>query len=225
MRVLIRLLGELVVMLDGASIEIPAYRACSLLAALLLRPQVEHRERLVALLYPDLPEARGRRRLSHALWQLCRWLPELPIESDAEAIHLLRDDLWVDIEAFQRAASSDHLDDWLAALTLYCGDLLEGFYDDWLIEEREALYLQYVSVAQRATERLLREHRFTDLFPVIERLVQQEPYDEHAFRQLMRAYRAVGRRGAALVAYNRLVQPRPLRVPARQPSRAGACGH
>lgn len=201
----IRLLGELVVVRDGVMVELPPYGARSLLAALLLRPQVERRERLAGLLFPDLPEPRGRRRLSHALWHLRRWLPELPIESDAEAVHLLRDDLWVDIEAFQRAAASDHLDDWLAALALYCGDLLEGFYDDWLIEEREALYLQYVRLSQRATERLLREHRFTELLPVVERLVQQEPYDEYALRQLMSAYRAVGRRGAALAAYDRFV--------------------
>ncbi|MGC9333901.1 MAG: BTAD domain-containing putative transcriptional regulator [Anaerolineae bacterium] len=201
----IHLFAEPVVLRDGAPLGLPPYGASSLLAALLLRPHIEHRERLACLLFADVPETHGRRRLSHALWQLRRWLPELPIESDAEAVRLLRDDLWVDTEAFQRLAASDRLDDWLAALALYRGDLLEGFYDDWLLEEREVLYLQYVQVSQRTSERLLREHRFTEMLPVVERLVQQEPYDEHALRQLMRAYRAVGRRGAALAAYERFV--------------------
>ncbi|MFN2230573.1 MAG: BTAD domain-containing putative transcriptional regulator [Anaerolineae bacterium] len=198
------LLGELAVAREGTPLPLPPYGARGLLAALLIRPRIERRERLAGLLSPDVPEAHGRRRLSHQLWQLRRWLPELPVESDAEVVRLSRESLWIDVDAFQEASARGTLDGWLAALSLYRGDLLEGLYDDWLLEEREALYLQFVQLSHRVSEHLLRERRFAALLPVVDRLVQREPYDERALRQLMRAYRGVGRRGAALAAYDRL---------------------
>jgi DNA-binding SARP family transcriptional activator len=197
------LLGELMVACEDTPIALPPYSARGLLAVLLIRPRIERRERLAGLLFPDVLEAQGRRRLSHQLWQLRRWLPALPIESDAEMVRLRHGGLWIDVEAFRQASSRGGLDDWLAALALYRGDLLEGCYDDWLLEEREALYLQYVQLSHLVSERLLRERRFVELLPVVDRLLQQEPYDERALRQCMRTYRGVGRRGAALAAYDR----------------------
>ena len=40
------------------------------------------------------------------------------------------------------------------AVELYAGDLLEGCYDEWLIEERERLRDRYVSVLRRLTSAL-----------------------------------------------------------------------
>ena len=112
---------------------------------------------------------------------------------------------WLDEEAFRQAAAQPDLDNWLAALALYRGELLAGVYDDWLLEEREALHLQYVRLLHRASEQLIRRQRFDEALPLLERLAQVEPYDEHAIRTLMRAYQALGRRGAALAAYERFV--------------------
>ncbi len=43
------------------------------------------------------------------------------------------------------------------------------------------------------------------MLPIAERLVQREPLDERALRTLMRGYQTLGRRGAALAAYERCV--------------------
>jgi DNA-binding SARP family transcriptional activator len=183
----------------------PPYRVQGLLAALLLRPGTYQRAHLTGLLLPDIPERKGRQRLSHLLWQLRRWCPALPLETTPQTVQLLPDGLWLDVDAFRRLVSDRDLKSWLEALALYRGDLLEGIYDDWLLGEREALYLRYVDVAHRACDALWQQRRFEELLPVVERLVQREPYDECALRTLMRAYRALGRRGAALAAYERYV--------------------
>lgn len=170
---------------------------------MLLRPHLRRRERLVGLLFPEVPERTGRQRLSHLLWQLRCWLPELPLETSAQEITLRPEPCWLDVHAFRQAAAREDLPSWIEALTHYRGDLLEGHYDEWLLEEREALYLQYVRVSYQASEELLRQGRFQELLPLAERLAQHEPFDERALRTLMRAYIAVGRRGAALAACER----------------------
>jgi DNA-binding SARP family transcriptional activator len=199
------LLGSLVVKFQGQSVALPPHRSQSLLAALLLWPYPHRRERLAGLLFPETSDRNARQRLSHHLWLLRRALPGLPLEADSQEVVLPSEARWLDVEAFRRAADREHLQDWQSALALYRGDLLEGIYDDWLLQEREALYLHYIRLSHRACSELLQRGRFQEGLPLAERLVRREPYDEGALRMLMRAYRARGRRGAALAAYEHFV--------------------
>lgn len=199
------LLGELRVARGGETVPSPPLRATGLLAALLLHPQQHSRDRLIGLLFPDMPEQAGRRRLSDVLWLLRRALPELPLQAGSQTVCLDVGSRWLDVEAFRQAAAGPELDDRLRALALYRGDLLESAYDDWLLPERETLYLQYVRLAHQVGAELLHLRRLDELLPLAERLAQIEPYDEQALRTLMQTYCAVGRRGAALAAYERFL--------------------
>jgi DNA-binding SARP family transcriptional activator len=199
------LLGEFAITLHGERISPPPHRTRGLLAALLLRPYPQRRERLVGLLSPDIPERKGRQQLSHLLWLLRRSLPDLPLETSTQEVYLPPETRWLDVEAFRQAAARDDLGSWLEAMALYRGDLLEGVYDDWLLEEREALYLQHARLSHRACDKLLQQRQYREALPLAERLVQKEPYDERALRGLMKAYQAMGRRGMALAAYERFV--------------------
>lgn len=200
-----RLFGHLAIQLQGQSISSPPHRTQGLLAALLLKPYPQRRERLAGLLFPEASHRDGRQRLSHHLWLLRRTLPNLPLQTSNQEVCLPPEVRWLDVDAFHQAARSDDLQSWQAALALYRGDLLESVYDDWLLQEREALYLHYIRLSHRACTELLQRGRFQEGLPLAERLVQREPYDEQALRLLMRAYRASGRRGAALAAYERFV--------------------
>ena len=188
------LLGELRITYAGQEIAGPPYRTHSLLAALLLYPGPQRRSRLIGLLYPDMPERVGRKRLSDLVWLLRRALPRLPLRTSAQEIDLPVETRWLDVEAFQRACNQESISDWLDALALYRGDLLESVYDDWLLVDRETLYLRHVHLLHRTCSWLLDARRFDELLPLAERLVRVEPYDESGLRLLMRAYQAVGRR-------------------------------
>ena len=200
-----RLLGELRITRQNEPLALPPYRTHSLLAALLLYPHSLRRDWLAGRLFPDLSESRARQRLSDRLWLLRRSLPHLPFESHSQELRLPSESRWLDVEAFRAAASASRLEDWLRACSLYQGDLLPGLYDDWLLEEREALYLQHVRLLHKTCAGLLQSRQFARALPLAERLVQSEPYDETALRSLMRIYRHLGRRGAALAAYERFV--------------------
>jgi DNA-binding SARP family transcriptional activator len=200
-----RLLGELTIAAGDGTWPSPPHRTHGLLAALLLYPRPLRRERLIGLLFSNIPESKGRRKLSDLLWLLRQAVPSLPLETNPREIHLPSETRWLDVEAFRHKAQGDDLQSWLAALTLYRNDLLSGIYDDWLLQEREMLYLQYVGLSHRACDELLRQGRFGETLPLAEHLIQREPFDEHALRTLMKAYRATDRRGAALAAYERFV--------------------
>lgn len=199
------LLGELQITYYREVIAPPPYRVHSLLAFLLLNPQPQYRERLGVLLFPDVPESVGRRRLSDMLWLLRQALPDLPLETNAQEIFLPPESRWLDVEVFIQAANSNDVEHWLKALALYRGDMFEGLYADWLLEERELLHLQYVHLLHKACTHLMQVQHFGDVVPLAERLQRVEPYDEKALRVLMQAYHALGRRGAALAIYERFV--------------------
>ena len=175
------------------------------LTALLLRPRLRQRHHLAGLLFPDLDETLSRRRLSDQLYLLRQTYPSLGLEVTREAIWLPREARWLDVDAFHEAVSRTTLDGCLEALTLYRDDLLAGYCDDWLLEEREALRLRFLGVAHRACDRLLAQHRYGEALPIAERLLLAEPLDEQSVRYVMRAYSALGRRGAALAAFDRFV--------------------
>ena len=183
----------------------PPYRTHGLLGTLLLQPGPQPRAHLIVSLFPDLPEAAARRRLSDLVWLLRRAVPGLPLVSDAEEIGLPAEVRWLDVEAFRQSAAGADLVEWQAALALYRGELLAGLHDEWVVQEREALFLEHLRLAQRACTELLQRREFHEALALAERMVQAEPYDEPALRLYMHALGALGRRGTALAAYERFV--------------------
>lgn len=134
-------------------------RAESLLAVLLLhREAPQQRQRLAFLLWPDSTEAQARTNLRHLLHTLRRALPEIDRYLDTTPRTLgWRADMpyWLDVAAFEEAmarADADASGEQAAlaeAVGLYTGDLLDGRYDEWLLDERERLRGRYLDALAR----------------------------------------------------------------------------
>ena len=151
----IRLLGALRVETGETTISrFATSRVAVLLARLALYPQRAHsREELADLLWPEADLGAGRLNLRVAIASLRRQLEPPPISpgsillADRSFIGLNPDAFRCDVSEFEaawakasRAASPLAKRDALAeAAALYGGDLLPGFYDDWIAEERERL--------------------------------------------------------------------------------------
>src|SRR5499427_9602817 len=105
MRLVVRLLGELQVRrgTSGAVVRVPARKVRALLAYLATRPGCAHpRDRLTALLWPDVGDSQARQSLRQALAALRRALAGarvLVIDADTVAVDPLRLD--VDVTRFQ----------------------------------------------------------------------------------------------------------------------------
>lgn len=211
----IRLLGQFEVRLEGQPVAIPSRAAQSLLAYLVLNPRTAHRrERLAGLLAPEAAEPDARRVLRQALWHLRKALgtrgstrqefihaDDITIAFDANA------DYWLDVAILDRKvgeeASADHL---MKAVAAYGGELLPGFYDEWLVPERERLQALFEHRMARLLERLIAEQRWPEVLEWAERWVGLGQAPEPAYRALMRAHHAQGDLSSVNAAYRRCLE-------------------
>ncbi len=142
MRWSVRLLGAIEAHGHGRSLtHWPSRAAVQLLARLALAPDRMHpREELVDMLWPGVALDVGRNRLRQVLSTLKRVLESgsgvTVIEADRLALRLVPGTLECDARNFERHLRNGN---WEQAEQAYRGELLPGFYDNWVIEARGRL--------------------------------------------------------------------------------------
>ncbi|RMF34265.1 MAG: hypothetical protein D6759_06080, partial [Chloroflexi bacterium] len=112
-------------------------------------------------------------------------------------------DLWLDVDAFESLASHDDLTDLQSAVALYRGAFLEGFYDDWVINERYRLESLFFEVLTRLMTGYEARGEPDAALAIALQLLNHDPLREDAHRLAMRAYCRLGQRNAALDQYRR----------------------
>jgi DNA-binding SARP family transcriptional activator len=213
-------LGRLRVFRDQALLDFPTKKAQDLICFLLLHAEETLERDLVAeRLWPMRPPGKARRCLSTTLWRLRQTLECLP--SSQSYLLTERNTLafnttapyWFDVEVFERQAAfglagslpctEAHCRALEEALDLYCGDFLEGCYEDWCLVERERLQLLLL----RVLKRLQRDCRLGGAFEAAisygHRLLTLDPLQEDVHREVMRSYVEAGQRPLALEQFQR----------------------
>jgi len=208
----VRLFGQFELLQNGVPSSLPpASDARTLLAYLLLHSERAcPRSVLADLLAPDLPEVQARHALSQALWHIRRSLPGL-LESDASQVGIAPQvEVWVDALEFQALAErclagQDQPAAALAglrqAVELYRSDLLEGYYDEWVLIEREHLRDLYLRVLDQLVIAYKVALQYQQALTIALRLVSADPLNESAHREVMRLYHYLGRPAEALHQY------------------------
>lgn len=193
-------------------------KIAALLACLALRVHQRHaREVLAERLWPDEDWAATRNRLRHALSSLRRELEpdrseETLVFADRNEVRLNAASISTDVQEFQAAlgqaakcADAGERIGWLRqAVELYGGELLPGYYEDWLATEREHLAEAYRGALVRLASALA---ELGDLDAAIEtgqRAVAADPLREDARCDLMRYLAASGRGSESLREYRDL---------------------
>jgi DNA-binding SARP family transcriptional activator len=200
-------LGTLDIRYDDQQLLKPAtLKSQSLLAYLILhRDQPQPRDRLADLFWGDRPERKARRSLTTALWHIRRCLPDKEcILSDPHTVQFApQAHLWLDVNEFESQVSRDDVASLQAAVALYRGDFLDGFYDDWIINQRYRLETLFSEALARlmAGQETSGEHEAA--LATALRLLDHDPLREDAHRLVMRAYCHLGQRYAALAQYRR----------------------
>src|SRR5919204_4814398 len=208
----LRLLGQFDIRLGELSLSIPSRPAQSLLAYLALTAGTAHRrERLAGLLWPDIEDDSARASLRQGLWRIRKAL-EARLPSGVQ--YLLADDLtvafnaksayWLDAAALDtpldEATSVESLQQ---ALIAYRGDLLPGFYDEWVLRERERLEGVFERKIGRLLECLIAMRRWPEVLEWAERWIAVGHVPEPAYRALMLAHSERGDRARIATVYQR----------------------
>lgn len=216
----ISLLGGFKLDQDGVLLNpIPSRAGRSLLAFLLMNRERAHtRDLLAGTFWPDLPDTQARRRLSQALWQIRTHIGR--DTQSSQSFLLTRGDTvsvnsdaqyWLDVEAFglalsraDAAAASDSLaevENLEIAVGLYRGDLLEGFYDDWALPDRERLRRGSLRATARLSDIMMSRGDYEAAILHALRLSQLDPFQEEAHQRVMRLAVLLGRHNDAIRQY------------------------
>jgi DNA-binding SARP family transcriptional activator len=218
----IQLFGTVRVSHDGPPHDTRLIHAVqSLLAWLVLhRRRTYARETLAGLFWGEHTEGRARSCLSTALWRLRRVLEPSGItrgtyliaQNSGEIGFNCDSEHWLDVAEFEEGVQR-HLPeysvagrarDWSgaeAAVSHYTGDLLEGFYEEWALRERERLRILYLD----SLGTLLKHYSETGALQQALRCARQilalDPLREEVHREVIRLHLRSGHRALALQQY------------------------
>jgi class 3 adenylate cyclase len=182
---------------------------------LVLNPGIAHRrEKLAGLLWPDATDANARGYLRKALWQLRKTLPpgdtpgsdywlvdEIALGFNAET------EYWLDAAELEREpAGADVLEADRQAAAAYRGELLPGFYDEWVVLERERLAARFEQRIGRLLDGLTAAQAWPAVLEWGERWIALGGTPEPAFRGLMMAHSRLGNPSAVAADYQRCVE-------------------
>ena len=208
----IRMLGTFQIKDGKKLVNISSRPAQSLFAYLVLNPGAPHRrEKLAGLFWPDSLEETARDNLRHALWRVRK-----SFSSDRSAEYILADDLSVSFNASAEywldAAELENLDEGASSYELihvlsdYQGELLPGFYEEWVVLEREHYFSIFEHHMARLMSALEAEKRWLDILDWGERWIKLGQKPEPAFRALMSAHAAKGDMAKVAATYERCIK-------------------
>src|SRR6476661_4210414 len=119
-------LGPVGLSMDGgpAPPELMWRKHLALLIYLARSPRGRTREHLVALLWPDKPEAAARHSLNEAIRVLRRYLGDNSVDTTGGQVRLTAGSLRLDVDQLEELARTG---EWANAARLVAGEFLEGF--------------------------------------------------------------------------------------------------
>ena len=205
MRVSIATLGQLSIQRDGQVLSGPGTQPRRLaMLALMVRAGERgvSRERLVAMLWPDADEERGRRAVTQALYALRRELGGDEAIVGAKDLRLDPQSVSADLWEFEDAAKREA---WSEAAARYGGPFIDGFslpgaaeFERWSEAERSTLAHEYARVLERAA---VASESAGDRDAAVRwwrKLAAHDPFNARIATSLMRALAASGDAAGAI---------------------------
>src|SRR4051812_44671633 len=202
-RLELSVLGDFRLRRDGERVDVPL-GVQRLLAFLALHELPLTRVYVAGRLWPEVPEARAFANLRSALWRVQRLQPR-PVRASQLDLSL-RSRVAVDLRHATelahaalagRTAPFRWAPDW-AALTR---TLLPGWYDDWLVVERERYRQLSLHALECLAARLTDEEEFGAALDAALAAVTNDPLRESAHRAVIRVHLAEGNHADAVRQY------------------------
>ncbi len=205
----VRFFGGFDVRIDGAPIELPARKAQSLFAYLVMNAGTLHRrEKIAGILWPDSDESSARGKLRYALWQLRNAIGDQFFLTDKLSLGFNQEAAyWFDCAEFEKETIEDLSTKELEkVIALYKGEFLPGFYEDWILRLRDRLHAAYEHRMSMLLQRLSIEKRWSGVLDWGEEWISKAYTPEPAFQALMVAHSQLGDNASAVSVHKRCEQ-------------------
>jgi DNA-binding SARP family transcriptional activator len=209
---------------EQVALHLEPRRAEELLCYLLLyRDRLHEREKIATLFWPDAPPGYAKRYLRQTLWQLQSVLNHTT-QPEAHLLHVTYEqvginqqaDYRLDVAQFERtfaavadmpgkAFCAEQADQVRAAVQLYQGDLLEGWYQDWCIYERERFQSMYMALLDKLLTYSEAHEEYEAGVAYGAQILRYDRAREQTHRQLMHLHYLAGDRSAAIHQYENCV--------------------
>jgi len=187
-------------------------KAASLLGYLAYYRRPHARELLIEHFWEDDDPATGRHKLSVALSALRQVLEpaDVPdgavIEADRNTVRLAPGSVSTDVEQFEDAlrlaADSSDRPEYLArAIALYQGELLAGYYENWIFTEQQRLAHRFLDALRELVTHQVNTGDTSGAVETSLRAVAADPLSEALHQEVMRLHLELDRPAAALRQY------------------------
>ncbi|MFW6098174.1 MAG: AfsR/SARP family transcriptional regulator, partial [Chloroflexota bacterium] len=206
---ILHLLGAPAVTCDGEPLTgFRSTKARALLFYVVAGGQPQSRSKLAGLLWGELPEENANANLRKTLTNL-RKLAGSHLEITRQTVAVAEENApRLDVQVFERALDDGDERDLAAAVDLYRGDFLDGFYlqgapafERWMLAERHRLRERFLVALKGLAEAEAARGELRSAIDRAERLLSLEPLREDAHRLLMRLLAQNGQRSRALAQY------------------------
>jgi DNA-binding SARP family transcriptional activator len=162
------------------------------------------RSAIAGQLWPDVPEENAHGSLRSALWRVQKAVPGL-VDVSGGALGLA-DGVRVDVREFTdwaRRVLDPHAvaDGMVAPEVALPGELLPGWYDDWVLIARERLRQLKMHALEVLADKLVDAGRYGEAVQAAYAAVEIEPLRESAHRAVLRVHFAEGNTAEAVRAY------------------------
>jgi len=218
---IVRLFGNLAVHRGDELLPVRVGKMQELFCYMLLKRHRTHsRESLAALLWGDFTIGQSKKYLRQTLWQL-----QTILSSDCDQQRVLQvghdsagmapdSGLWLDVDVFERMCSTapalggedlteDCANTLRHAAELYSGDLLEGWYQDWCLGERERLQNLFLGTLDKLIRHCEDRGLYQEGLEYGERILRVDRTRERTHQQMIKLYYLAGDRAGALRQFGR----------------------
>jgi DNA-binding SARP family transcriptional activator len=159
------------------------------------------RTAIAGQLWPEVPESQAHSSLRTALWRLQKAAPGV-VDVSCGVLSLARG-VRVDVRELSVWAHSAldpgaDVEQVMPPGVGLSGELLPGWYDDWVLLERERLRQLRMHAMEAVAEKLTRVGRYGEAVQAAHAAVRAEPLRETAHRALVRIHLAQGNVGEAI---------------------------
>lgn len=179
-------------MIDDDTITVISSKKMKLLAYLILECDFPQSRRKIAFdFWPESVEKQALSNLRKLIHELRGYHPQIDRFLKITSEYLMWKDEWPfcsDVREFEQLSQGQTLYELRKAEELYRGELLPGFYEEWLHSKREKLAQMHVKVLEKLVFQLENQKEYSTAIVFARKLLLHNQLNEEYYRILMRLH-------------------------------------